>query len=168
MDRNPVRLDFSVRGQFQTAVGRFLSSLQATHILEYDITRPDGQKIDGAGYLNFANIDSPMPEWRGTLNLAWQRGNHQAVLMLNYTDDYRHRRTATVTDRIDSFTTVDLQYRLELAGLLNPDADTSLAAGILNITDEDPPYVNIGGGYDPRAADPRGLRAYVRLSSRFE
>ena len=85
MDRNPVRLDFSVRGQFQTAVGRFLSSLQATHILEYDITRPDGQKIDGAGYLNFANIGSPMPEWRGTLNLAWQRGNHQAVLMLNYT-----------------------------------------------------------------------------------
>ena len=161
-------LDFSVRGQFQTAVGHFLSSLQATHIFEYDITRPDGQKIDGAGYLNFANIGSPMPEWRGTLNLAWQRGDHQAVLMLNYTHDYRHRRTATVTDRIDSFTTLDLQYRLELIGLLGPSADTALTAGILNITDEDPPYVNIGGGYDPRTADPRGRRAYVWLSSRFE
>ena len=161
-------LDFSIRGQFQTAVGRFLSSLQATHILEYDITRLDGQKIDGAGYLNFANIGSPMPEWRGTLNLTWQRGNHQAVLLLNHTDDYRHRRTATITDRIDSFTTFDLQYRLELAGLLGPEADTSLTAGILNITDEDPPYVNIGGGYDPRTADPRGRRAYVLLGSRFE
>ena len=160
--------DFSVRGQFQTPAGHFLTGLHATHILEYDITRPDGQKIDGAGYLNFANIGSPTPEWRGTLNLTWQRGDHQAVLMLNYTDDYRYRRTATVTDRIDSFTTVDLQYRLELIGLLGPDADTALTAGILNITDEDPPYVNIGGGYDPRTADPRGRRAYVLLSSRFE
>lgn len=160
--------DFSIRGQFQTPAGRFLSGLHATHILEYDITRPDGQKIDGAGYLNFANIGSPTPEWRGTLNLTWQRGDHQAVLMLNYTDDYRYRRTATVTDRIDSFTTVDLQYRLALIGLLGPDADTALTAGILNITDEDPPYVNIGGGYDPRTADPRGRRAYVLLSSRFE
>lgn len=161
-------LDFSARGHFQTAVGRFLSGLHATHILEYDITRPDGQKIDGAGYLNFANIGSPMPEWRGTLNLAWQRGDHQAVLLLNYTHDYRHRRTATATERIDSTTTLDLQYRLELGGLLGPDADTSLTAGILNITDEDPPRVNIGGGYDPRTADPRGRRAYVRLGSRFE
>lgn len=160
--------DFSVRGQFQTPTGRFLTGLHATHILEYDITRPDGQKIDGAGYLNFANIGSPTPAWRGTLNLTWQRGDHQAVLMLNYTDDYRYRRTATATDRIDSFTTVDLQYRLELIGLLGPDADTALTAGILNITDEDPPYVNIGGGYDPRTADPRGRRAYVLLSSRFE
>ena len=161
-------LDFSIRGQFQTPAGRFLTGLHATHILEYDITRPDGQKIDGAGYLNFANIGSPTPEWRGTLNLTWQRGDHQAVLMLNHTDDYRYRRTATATDRIDSFTTVDLQYRLELIGLLGPDADTALTAGILNITDEDPPYVNISGGYDPRTADPRGRRAYVLLSSRFE
>lgn len=160
--------DFSVRGQFQTPAGHLLAGLHATHILEYDITRPDGQKIDGAGYLNFANIGSPTPEWRGTLNLTWQRGDHQAVLMLNYTDDYRYRRTATATDRIDSFTAVDLQYRLELIGLLGPDADTALTAGILNITDEDPPYVNIGGGYDPRTADPRGRRAYVLLSSRFE
>ena len=88
--------------------------------------------------------------------------------MLNYTDSYRYRRTATVIDRIDSFTTVDLQYRLELAGLIGPDADTSLTAGVLNIADEDPPSVNISGGYDPRTADPRGRRAYVLLSSRFE
>ena len=161
-------LDFSIQGQFQTDSGRFLSGLHATRVLEYDITRPDGQKIDGAGHLNFANIGSPMPKWRGTLNLTWQSGNHQAVLMFNYTSDYRYRRTATVTDRIDSFATFDLQYRLELAGLLGPDADTSLTAGVLNITNENPPYVNIGGGYDPRTADPRGRRAYVLLSSRFE
>ena len=66
-------LDFSIRGQFQTPSGRFLTGLHATHILEYDITRPDGQKIDGAGFLNFTNIGSPTPEWRGTLNLTWQR-----------------------------------------------------------------------------------------------
>ena len=161
-------LDFSAQGQFQTDSGRFLSRLHATRVLEYDITRPDGRKIDGAGHLNFANIGSPMPKWRGTLNLTWQSGNHQTVLMFNYTSDYRYRRTATVTDRIDSFATFDLQYRLELAGLLGPDADTSLTAGVLNITNEDPPYVNIGGGYDPRTADPRGRRAYVLLSSRFE
>ena len=161
-------LDFSIQGQFQTDSGRFLSGLHATRVLEYDITRPDGQKIDGVGHLNFANIGSPMPKWRGILNLTWQSGNHQTVLMFNYTSDYRYRRTATVTDRIDSFATFDLQYRLELAGLLGPDADTSLTAGVLNITNEDPPYVNIGGGYDPRTADPRGRRAYVLLSSRFE
>ncbi len=161
-------LDVSVRGQFQTAAGRFLSRLNATRVLEYDITRPDGQEIDGAGYLNFANIGSPMPKWRGTLHLAWQRGGHQAGLTINHTDDYRYRRTATATDRIDAFTTLDLQYRLELAGLLGPEADTALTAGILNVTDEDPPDVNIGGGYDPRTADPRGRRAYVLLRSRFE
>ena len=160
-------LDFSARGEFQTDVGRFLPSLKATHIIEYDITRPGGQKIDGAGYLNFANIGSPMPEWRGTLNLAWQRGNHQANLVVNYTHDYRFRR-ANAIDRIDSFTTLDLQYRLALGGLFGPDAETSLTAGVLNVTDEDPPHVDIGGGYDPRTADPRGRRAYLWLSSSFE
>ena len=91
-----------------------------------------------------------------------------ATLVLNYTDDYRHRRTATATDRIDSFTTLDLQCRLEFGGLLGPDADTFLTAGVLNITDEELPYVDINGGYDPRTAESRGRRAYVRLGSRFE
>ena len=161
-------LDFSARGEYPTDLGRFLPGLHATYILEYDITRPGGHRIDGAGYLNFANIGSPMPEWRGTLNLTWQHGDHQAVLMLNHTDDYRYRRTATATDRIDSFTTVDVQYRLRLGGLLDPGGDTVLTAGVLNLADEDPPYVNIGGGYDPRTADPRGRRAYVQLRASFE
>ncbi len=161
-------LDFSARGQFQTDIGRFLANLNATRILEYDITRPNGSKIDGAGYLNFANIGSPMPKWRGILSLAWQRGDHQALMMLNHTDDYRYRRTPAAADRIDSFTTLDLQYRLELGGLLGPGANTTLIAGVLNVADEDPPHVNIGGGYDPRTADPRGRRAYIQLSSSFE
>ncbi len=161
-------LDFSVSGRIWTEFGSLLPGLRATRVLEYEITRPDGRKIDGAGYLNFANIGSPMPEWRGALSLVWRRGDHQAGLTLNYTDGYQYRRSVAALDRIDSTTTLDFQYRLTLGGLFDSDSETSLTAGALNIMDEDPPYVNIPGGYDSRTADPRGRRAYVSIRSRFE
>ena len=44
--------------------------------------------------------------------------------------------------------------------------ETSVALGGANLLDEDPPYVNIAGSYDPRSADPRGRRLFVSVGWR--
>ena len=160
-------IDLALRRRHRTEFGDFSLHLNATYVREYDITQADGRRIDGAGWLNRSNIGSPMPRWRGHTGLTWRRGGHQALMLVNHVDDYGHRHAGGV-DRIDSFTSVDVQYRLDLGRLPGSDAYGMLTVGLLNVTDEDPPFVNIAGSYDPKTGDPRGRRAYVRLGASFE
>lgn len=46
-----------------------------------------------------------------------------------------------------------------------PEPATSFTEGAANLLDADPPHVNIAGSYDPRSADPRGRRVYVRVQA---
>lgn len=159
-------LDVAARGFYETGIGMFAPSLDATYVLTYDVTAADGTGIDGAGKLNRANVGNPTPELRANVGLNWYYGVHSANIFYRYVDSYA-RNDSSNTDSINSYGQVDVQYSLSLGAFLTDESDTNLTIGLINAFDEDPPFVNIAGSYDPRTGDPRGRRAYVRLGMSF-
>ena len=158
--------DFSARGIYDSQYGTFSPSFNATYITSYDITTADGTVIDGAGALNRSNVGNPTPELRANLGLNWAYGAHSANIFYRFVDSYERNETSN-TDSIDSFSQVDVQYSVLLGSFLREDSSTSLTAGVVNLFDEDPPFVAIAGSYDPRTGDPRGQRVYVKLGLSF-
>lgn len=161
-------------------LGDFLFGFQATYVNKFDVE--DGETaFDGAGSRNFRNNFSPIPQWRFNASLGWVRGPHSVNATVRYIDGYDNDQSNDAP--IDSFTTVDLQYGLNLAGLFG-NTGTSLVVGADNIFDQDPPALarntadgkRITGtrtdidrpGYDPLGgADIRGRVLYVRVGQKF-
>ena len=63
---------------------------------------------------------------------------------------------------IDSMTTVDLQYSVELPSFGFQAEGSALTLGLKNAFNEKPPKVNVDGGYDPFAHNPLGRVFYLR------
>ena len=158
-------LDFSARASYDTAAGTFTPSLDATWILTYDLTDSTGNTTDGVGKLNRNTVGNPTPELRGNLGLAWRRGRHSANIFARYVDSYKNDVSGAA---IKSFTSIDFQYRLDFGAFLRSNSQTSLTLGVINATDEDPPFVDVAGSYDPRTGDPRGRRVYIKLGTKFD
>ena len=156
--------DFNARAIYDSAIGTFAPSLSTTFVTEYDITNPDGTVIDGAGSFNDTNVGSPTPELRANLGLNWINGAHSANVFYRYVDGYENDNNG---DSIDSFDQVDIQYNIALGSLFGGESSTSLSFGVINLFDEDPPFVAIAGNFDPRTGDPRGQRIYARLGLGF-
>ena len=154
-------IDLALNGRFETGAGVWSVGLDASQVLAYDLEDETGRSIDGAGKLNRGNFGDPMPELRANLGLGWQRGGHAARLYLrhvsSYKDDVRN-------DGIEDFTTLDAQYSFRFGERLIEGMDTTVAVGVINATDENPPLVRIAGNYDPKTGDPRGRRVYLRVS----
>lgn len=166
-------LDFSARAIYDTDLGTFRPMIDATYILSYDITGPDGVEIDGAGKMNRTNIGNPAPELRANIGLHWFRGIHSATIFYRYVDSYERNEAEGTpdenTDKIDSYDQIDLQYSLSLGSHLYEDSEATLTIGVINAFDEDPPFVSLQGGspYDTRTGDPRGRRVYAKLGFSF-
>ena len=64
--------------------------------------------------------------------------------------------------QIDSMTTADIQYNVQLPAFSFQSEGSSLTLGIKNFTDEEPPLLNNDGAYDPFTHDPRGRIWYAR------
>ena len=161
-------LDFSARAIYDTDLGTFRPMIDATYILSYDITGPNGVEIDGAGKMNRTNVGNPAPELRANIGFHWFRGIHSATVFYRYVDSYE-RNEVDNTDKIDSYDQIDLQYSLALGSHLYEDSEATLTIGVINAFDEDPPFVSLQGGspYDTRTGDPRGRRVYAKLGFSF-
>ena len=68
--------------------------------------------------------------------------------------------------QIDSHTTVDLQYSYRFGGI-GPVQDAAITLGVINLFDEEPPFVDTDGGFETRTHDPRGRLVYARLKVGF-
>ena len=155
-------LDFSARGVFDAQFGRLSSFIEGTVLLAYDVTNA-GQRIDGLGRLNRANAGAPNQKFKVNLGTGWERGPFSLNLLMRHIGGYKDDHAAS----IDAFTTLDANLSFDLSGLFRKWPATSIRLGAVNLTDADPPYVNVAGSYDPRSADPRGRRVFIRLESRF-
>ena len=111
-----------------------------------------------------------MPETKGNLSAQWKNDQHSIYARVNYVSSYTNTRVVPastgLTDQIDSFTTVDMQYRY-LANLGDDQAEITL--GVINMFDEAPPavYDAANFSFDPKQHDPRGRLVYVRASYTF-
>ena len=155
-------IDFSARGSFDTQFGLLSPFVEGTLLLAYDVTN-DGRRIDGLGRLNRANAGAPNQEFKVNLGAGWERGPFSLNLLMRHVGGYEDDGGAG----IGAFTTFDVNFGFDLGGLFRRGPAATVWLGLVNLTDEDPPYVNVAGSYDPRSADPRGRRAFIRLESRF-
>ena len=152
-----------------TDAGTFAFAFNGTYILDWK-WQPDGlsyERTVGKSVLG------PLPRWRHALSLDWSRGPWGATIVQTFQSGYEDTnffparlQPPPEPRRVSSYDVWDLQVRY--TGFRN----WSIAAGVRNLFDRDPPFTNQSSGpqigYDPSYADPRGRAYYARVTYAFK
>ncbi len=158
-------IDFKLRYDLDTGLGTFVPTFTATYVDSYTIIDPQAGLVKGVGSRNFTNFGSPTPRWRFNAGLNWANGRHSANVFLRYIDSIKDDQNPGA--KVGTFTTVDVQYNLDLSDLLSITNNLVLTVGSINLFDKEPPHVATNGGYESRLHDPRGRMVYVRMRIGF-
>jgi outer membrane receptor protein involved in Fe transport len=155
-------IDLDLSYSLSTGLGNFSFRLGGTYLLDKkEQLTPRSPPQPGLNQLHMP-VDLKLRN-----SLGWSRGNWRSTVFINYVDSYRDTRPGFATN-IDSWTTVDLtaQYaREEGAGWLH---GLRIGAGVQNVTDEPPPYINFYGfNFDATNANVIGRYFYVDVSKQF-
>ena len=150
-------VDIAARGRFDSSLGTLRAFFDGTVLLGYDVTNA-GVVSDGLGRLNRANVGAPTQAFKAVAGIGLSRGRTDANILLRHIGEYEDDRGQT----IDAFNTIDANIRVDLLG-----DRARLAFGVVNLAGTSPPHVNIAGSYDPRSADPRGRRVFLRIETGF-
>lgn len=154
-------------------LGLFRTQFAISYTLEYDLVTPAGVTVDGVGSRNAGNsVGFPLPEFKANWNFGWTKNRHAAIVTVRHVDSYDDDVPQSMLrgafigfhPEIDSHTTVDVQYNLTLPAFGFQGEGSVLTLGAKNVTNEDPPFVNVDGAYDPFTHDPRGRIWYVRYT----
>lgn len=152
------------------AGGAFTLGGEASYILEYDVDDfyIEGVLIRGGdrvGQFNRSNFSRSLPQWKANLFANFAAGPHNVRAVVRHIDDYRDERgdlTGNGTTSIDSQTTLDLFYTVELPW------EFDLGLSVVNVTDEDPPFAQFDLNYDPYTHNPFGRTFKVSVTKTFE
>ena len=155
-------IDFSARGRFETGWGTLSPFVEGTVVLGYDVTNA-GVRSDALGRLNRANVGAPNQRFKVNIGAGLRRGAIALNAQLRYVGSYEDDRGT----EIDAFPTLDANIGFDLGDRVPGMAATTIRFGVHNATDQAPPFVDIAGSYDPRSADPRGRRVFLRVESRM-
>lgn len=158
-------LDFDVRfGWSLTGMGEFYFKETVTQLLSFE------RKVSRTQAFEDLEGTYRFPKRRSTTTFGWGMGAYTASLSAKYIDSYKDQyygRVSPLTGevdrhKVDSNLTFDLQmgYKVTKDGLLT--------LGIVNLTDEDPPFANGEvEGYDYATHDPRGRVYNLKLNYLF-
>ncbi|HWW08597.1 TonB-dependent receptor [Collimonas sp.] len=152
----------------KTAWGNFGLSLDGTYITQYDYQ----SELGGPYQNNLAEYANGMVifRWRHTAAFDWSKGPWSAAVQQVYTTGYRDQNGSQVSaaykdHQVASYT------RYNLSGSYTGFKNLTLAAGIKNLLNTDPPASNVTdnfqSGYDARYADAVGRAFFVRGNYRF-
>lgn len=168
-------LDFTVSQKFNTDIGLFTLSGQATRILTFE-----QENFPGSGNLTYLNrywgpgavLDNTgFPTWRANVVLSYNYKRWTAAFAWNYTAGYIEDPSQEDFSGPDSelrsvrnYMTFDIR-----AGYKIPYIEADFMIGCNNLLDEQPPYVisSFENGYDRRLADIRGRTIFATLSKQF-
>ena len=163
-------LDVNGYADFESPVGRFRVSVDATLLTRFDVDAGGRGFADRLGSRNDTNGFAPTPELRLNIGVAWRRGAHAGGLTRRYVDSYRNDEVASLPS-IAAWTTLDANYSYVLDNLFGGEA--TLFLGARNLTDEDPPPLpsgrpgvhryNLRPGLDGFVHDVKGRTLYVRF-----
>lgn len=163
-------IDFDI--QYRTQIGRgdnLRFTLGGTYVTSYDVAfTPSGDFSD-----LLDNIYNPL-SFKARGSVVWDRGPYSARATVQYVGGYTND-LVNPEESVSSYTLVDLNLSWQLTDTFNVEWAESMTLGfeILNLFDEDPPYVNSpaglnsGGGYDPTVSNPIGREYALSLRSRF-
>jgi iron complex outermembrane receptor protein len=150
--------DFDVRNTWDTSgAGDFTLGLAGSYFTKLTTAiAPGAPQQDVLGTINYPQ------EYRLRGEAGWRRGQVNATAFVNYVDSYEQTGVTPVR-KIDSFTTVDLHVGYDFQSNNAIFEDLSLALDVQNLADEEPPFVNLSGGYDPQSASPMGRLVALSL-----
>jgi iron complex outermembrane receptor protein len=148
----------------ETSLGTFSLRSSTNFLLSFDEIVPTS-----TGFLAIpregaerGSPDQAYPEVKSNLSVNWDWNQFGATGTLRYISEVDETGAA---NSLDSMTYIDFQARWTPAAL---DDRVTLALGVNNLTDEDPPGCFTCGlnNYDPTTYDPPGRFGYVRISFR--
>jgi iron complex outermembrane receptor protein len=165
-------LDLRLQNSWDLASGAEISiGADATYIIEYEVDPyfVEGLAIGGGDYVgqfNRSNFTRSMPQWKANLFANYAIGSHNLRAVMRHIDSYKDERAAAarggVGAKIDSQTTFDLFYNW------SPEAlGLEVGLGVVNVTDEDPPFAAFDTSYDPYTHNPFGRTWKISLTKRF-
>ena len=162
-------LDWHLMRPFELEHGELTLSFGGTYTAEYEIEDLTlaGETLlagyDAAGKLNFGHaLAPPIPDWKGRMSAVWRWSDYTLAGHVNHISSYEDVVSETDRRKIDSHTTLDLTFRWQL-----PEHGLDLAASVLNVTDEDPPFVNVEHAYDGLTHDGKGIRFKLGLTYNY-
>lgn len=160
---------FDISGSYEFDAGRagkFVVGLTSTYFDNYEVAiTPAAERID---QLN--TLYNPL-RFKARANLRWHRGGVLGGMYVNYLDSYDNNLISPI-ESVDSRTTVDLSlgYSFQGSGFTE---GLRASLDVVNLFDEDPPFVNIaqspngGGGFDPTLNNPVGRIAGLTLAKKW-
>lgn len=118
------------------------AGIQGTYILDYLFEAVPGAGLtDVNGAINFSQ------KFRSQADIGAKIGGLKTRLTWNHLSGY-YNTTVTPRQKISNYDTFDLLIGYDITERVGISLD------VRNLFDEDPPFVDIAGGYDPQASNP--------------
>ena len=147
-------IDFTFRYSLEAGPGLLSLGLTGTRITSYDISGWEyGDEYDALGRLNYRTpLARTLAEWKGRIWANYQRGALNARWVVNAVDSYDYLMQGFGTEgKVDSHVTNDLHVGYEFM-----EGRLRAIASIINIEDEDPPFMSREMNYDAFTHNPFG------------
>lgn len=160
-------IDFAVRYGLPTPnIGRFNLVVDGTYLIQYDETDVTGFTTVHAG--NYDNLLA-MPRFKANTSVLWAKGGLGAGVTARYVHSYKECASGLCTSDDSESRTVDAYLPVDLFlaySLKSRAGTTSIAAGVQNVLDTDPPYIYnaFSANSDPSTYDYLGRFFYIRLT----
>ncbi len=169
-------VDLDARAAWSTGAGKFSVGWSATYMSRWESQNPDGTYTSDLGTTS-GSVTGYIPRFRHTTSGTWAYSDWIVSGQYNWQsgatdicgnllqDDFGNCPAGSGT-KTSAYETIDAQ--VQYTGIKH----LQLTAGVRNLLDRDPPYVNGSGGafqagYDPTYVDPRGRFLYVNVSYQF-
>ena len=162
-------IDLSTKYDWDFDSGSFVTDLRIAYLLSHERQSSAVQPLcEDKG-------TTSEPEWRVNGQFGWQSNSDwSAVLTMRYlgeTDDLIGGRVSGECGARTRIRPVDSYLEFGLRGTYNITEKANIAAGIINLTDEEPPFSEVASGgwpwFDQSLYDPRGTRYYVNFNYDF-
>lgn len=153
--------DIELGYMWSTNVGDLAASIFGTRFTDFETVQAVG--AEPVDVLN--TIDFP-PKTRMRADVRWRLGEWRASSRINYLGSYVNNLVTPFQD-VDDYLTLDLhvEYAFDRIGAVYDGL--TIALDIENVFDEDPPFVDQIGGFDPQAASAIGRMFSLSLRKRW-
>ncbi|MEM8500379.1 MAG: TonB-dependent receptor [Pseudomonadota bacterium] len=147
-------LDLNIAYGFDGMGGFWDFNFDATYVMNYDVDAfQANEKFDAVGSLNAATFVRPIQELKANLSINYNLENHNFRLLTAYVDDYVDNATNVLLGTAFEDTLFDRKVDSNLVSsfyytwTLN-EGNSTISASVVNLTDEDAPYVRTDLRYD--------------------
>lgn len=162
-------LDISVRKQWQSGVGTFLTAVNATYVLKYDYALvPGAPLLDVLNTVQGSGNAYPM-RFTARAQLGWMLSGFNANAFINYHNSYSNTGV-NPAQGIGSYTTVDLTVGYNTGDSVSSGLwkNTTISLSANNLLDSLPPFALVGTQlFDSTTGSPLGRLVTLTVRKKF-